>query len=116
LKLVLTADKAVYAPNEPIRLTLKVVNETPKLVSLSFLSAQRFDLIIQDQQGREVWRWSAGRVFAQILGEEMLKPSGGEFLSRAMVSAHFAHGVYTVRGIIPALEGAMSTSIPVTVQ
>ena len=116
VKVVLTAEKAVYTPGEPITFTFRVVNGTPKPVRLSFRTTQRFDLVLQDQQGREVWRWSAGRVFAQVLGEETLNPSGGELLYQATVEGAFPQGVYTVTGIIPAMEGTLSASITLGLQ
>ena len=116
LNAILTANKATYAPGEPITLTLQVLNGTLKPVRLSFRTAQRFDLVMEDGQGREVWRWSAGRLFAQVLGEETLGPSGGEFVAQATAEGKFPSGTYTVRGIIPALEGALAASTTVTVR
>ena len=116
LKVVLIADKVIYTPGEPIMLTLRLINDASKPISLSFPTAQRFDLLVQNQQGREVWRWSAGRFFAQMLGEEVLKPSGGELLYQAKVESKFPQGVYTVKAIIPALGSQMSATINVTVQ
>ena len=116
LKVVLIADKVIYTPGEPIMLTLRVMNDASKPVSLSFPTAQRFDLLMQNQQGREVWRWSAGRFFAQMLGKEILKPSGGELLYQATVEREFPQGVYAVQAIVPALGSHMSATISVTVQ
>jgi len=114
LTVTLAADKAVYAPGEPITVTLRVVNPTGKPVRLSFPTAQRFDLVLEDGGGREVWRWSAGRLFAQVLGQEILGPSGGEFLARATAEGRFPPGVYTVKGIVPAREGGLAASATVT--
>ena len=116
LKVVLIADKVIYTPGEPIMLTLRVINDASKPVSLSFPTAQRFDLLMQNPQGREVWRWSAGRFFAQMLGKEVLKPSRGELLYQATVEREFPQGVYTVQAIVPALGSHMSATISVTVQ
>lgn len=108
LNVFLTADKATYAPGEAITFTLRVVNETSKSVRLSFLTSQRFDLVIKDQHGREVWRWSTGRLFLQVLGAETLEPSGGEFRAQVKVKEKFLPGSYEVTGIIPAQEGTLS--------
>src|SRR3990172_4325658 len=116
LKATLTADKPAYASGEPLTFTLKVINDTPKPVRLSFRTAQRFDLVMEDPQGREVWRWSAGRLFAQVLGHETLGPSGGEFVARATAEGRFPPGIYTVKGIIPALEGGLAASASITVR
>lgn len=116
LNATLTADKATYAAGEPIALTLRVVNASPKPVRLSFRTAQRFDLVVEDGQGREIWRWSAGRLFAQAFGEETLKPSGGEFVARATAEGKFPSGAYTVKGAVPALEGTLSAITTLTVR
>ena len=116
LTVVLSADKAVYRPGEPITFTLKAVNGTSGPIRLSFATAQRFDLVMRDREGREVWRWSAGRMFAQMIGEETLNPSGGELFFPAMAEGKFPPGEYTVNGVIPALEGALTASITVRVQ
>ena len=116
VKVVLLADNVMYTPGEPIMLTLRVINDTSKPVSLSFPTAQRFDLLMQNHQGREVWRWSAGRFFAQVLGKEVLKPSRGELLYHATVEREFTQGVYTVQAMVPALGSHISATISVTVQ
>ena len=116
LKVLLIADKVIYAPGEPIRFTLRVMNDASKPTSLQFPTAQRFDLLMQSQEGREIWRWSAGRFFAQTLGEEVLKASGGELVYHATVEGAFPQGVYTVKAIVPALGSHMSAAISVTVQ
>ena len=116
LKLRLTANKAVYAPREPITLTLRVVNETSSPVRLSFPTSQRFDLVMQDGNAREVWRWSAGWVFAQMLGEETLNPSGAELRFEATARGNFPPGFYTVTGLSPALEGNLSARTTITVR
>ena len=49
LKVVLIADKVIYTPGEPIMLTLRLINDASKPISLSFPTAQRFDLLVQNQ-------------------------------------------------------------------
>jgi len=116
LKVTLAADKPAYAPGEPITFTLRIVNATAKPIRLTFRTAQRFDLSMEASQGREVWRWSAGRLFAQVLGQETLGTSGGEFVARETVGGTFPPGTYTATGIIPAQEGALSARTTVTVR
>lgn len=116
MTIALSADKAAYAVGEPVFFTLRVANETSKPVHLSFRTAQRFDLVIHDSQGREVWRWSGGRVFGQVLEEETLNPDGGELLFRAIIERGLPKGMYTVTGIIPALEGALLARTTLTIR
>ncbi|MBI2876831.1 MAG: hypothetical protein HYY20_08120 [Candidatus Tectomicrobia bacterium] len=116
LRTVLTTDKATYAPGEPITFALRLINETAEPIRLSFTTAQRFDLVVQDPAGREVWRWSAGRFFAQALGEETLQPSGGDLLFQATLPKGLPPGTYTVHGTIPAQEHPLSASTRITVR
>ena len=116
LKVLLTSDRAVYARREPVTLILKVVNDSPNPVHLNFRSSQRFDLLMRDGAAREVWRWSAGRMFAQAAGEETLNPSGGELRFQATARGDFPPGVYTVTGLVPALEGTLSAETAITVR
>ncbi len=50
-----------------------------------------------------------------MLGEEVLKPSGGELLYQATMQRGLPQGVYAAKGIVPALGEAMATSIIVSV-
>ncbi len=70
-------------PGESIKLSVRVV----------------FEILVQDRQGRVVWRWSNGKFFAQVLGKEVLKPSGGELLYRANVEGRFFPGIYQLTPI-----------------
>lgn len=114
--LVLEADKGTYTQGDPMTLTLRVVNRSPQPVSLQFRDAQRYDLVVQEPEGHEVWRWAAGRVFAQVVGEETLQPAGGELTYRITVSERFPPGGYTVIGIIPAEDGPLSASIRISIE
>lgn len=56
---------------DSVQFTYQVTNVSDQPVTLTFPSAQRFDVRVT-QDGREIWRWSADRMFAQMLGEERL--------------------------------------------
>lgn len=64
-----------------LALTLSVENTDSETHELSFNSSQRFDFWLEDSSGREVWRWSDGRVFAQML--ETIDIKLGESISYA---------------------------------
>ncbi|MBI2796231.1 MAG: hypothetical protein HYX65_05935 [Gemmatimonadetes bacterium] len=51
---------------------LEVTNKTGKVVELTFPSAQTHDFAVLDAGGREVWRWSRGEMFTQVLRNEPL--------------------------------------------
>jgi hypothetical protein len=116
LILLLTANKAVYAEGEPVELTLQVVNRGPRPVTLQFRDSQRYDFLIWNAQGQEVWRWSADQMFAQILGHEILSSDGGKLTYRIVARATLMQGAYTVTGVVPAIDAQMSARLEVTIQ
>ena len=114
--LLLRANKAVYAEGEPLELTLEVVNRSPRPVTLQFRDSQRYDFLIRNAQGQEVWRWSAGQMFAQILGEETLAPDGENLTYRTVKQLPLMRGLYTIIGVVPAMGAQMSARLQVTIQ
>jgi hypothetical protein len=110
------ADREAYPAGEPLVLTLQVVNRSPQPVHLTFRTTQRYDLLVQDPRGRQVWRWGTGRAFAQVLGEETLAPAGGRLTYRITVRERFPPGRYTLIGIIPADEGPITASTDIRVE
>jgi hypothetical protein len=116
LILLLTASKAVYAEGEPVELTLQVVNRGPRPVTLQFRDSQRYDFLIRNAQGQEVWRWSANQMFAQMLGQETLSPDGGNLTYRVVARATLRRGSYTVMGVVPVIDAQMSALLEVTIQ
>lgn len=113
---LLTASKAVYAEGEPVELTLQVVNRGPRPVTLQFRDSQRYDFLIRNAQGQEVWRWSANQMFAHMLGQETLSPDGGNLTYRVVARATLRRGSYTVMGVVPVIDAQMSALLEVTIQ
>jgi len=52
--------------------TLAVFNYGQTPVTFNFNTSQRFDFVIRDSAGAEVYRWSDGRAFMEMLGSETL--------------------------------------------
>ncbi len=57
-----------------VTLALHVTNTIGKRLELSFHSGQTHDFVVLDAAGREVWRWSADRMFTQALQNTLLDP------------------------------------------
>lgn len=97
----LVATLEVEEGGSGVRLLLHVTNSGTAPVQLEFRSGQRFDFAVTRPDGREVWRWSADRMFTQALGSEELGPGEslrydatwdprgetGEFVATGEVSA-----------------------------
>ena len=108
MQLTLRTDRGSYRPGEPVQLRLEVFNNDGKPVTLPFNSSQQYDFEVLWEDQR-IWRWSADRMFAQVLTEETLAPgerrrfeatwdgrqSDGEI---ARPGAYIARGFLTVSG------------------
>jgi hypothetical protein len=116
VSVVLTADKQMYAQGEAMELHLRLINGSPQPFTLRFGTAQRYDFAVHDQRGQQVWRWSAERFFAQVLGEETLAPRGGELSYHVTVHQQFPAGRYTVTGVFPASQGRVSASLEIDIR
>jgi hypothetical protein len=55
-----------------VHLALHVSNDAAKSVELNFPSGQTHDFIVTDTTGREVWKWSTGRLFTQAMQNKVL--------------------------------------------
>lgn len=58
--------------SDEVTFTLHVTNSSAKRVELRFPSGQTHDLVVLDPVGREVWRWSTGRMFTQSMQNKVL--------------------------------------------
>lgn len=109
-------NKISYSVGEPIKMTLKVFNYSAETIDFHFNSSQRYDFIIEDEEGNEVWRWSEERMFAQMLGEEILGPRNPEVIYTAEYKGKFSLGYYKISGVLVAQEKPMSGSIIIEVK
>jgi len=56
-----------------VKFALSVTNRTSKRVEVNFPSGQTHDFVVLDATGREVWRWSDGRLFTQLMQNRLLE-------------------------------------------
>ncbi|MGB2783028.1 MAG: BsuPI-related putative proteinase inhibitor [Atribacterota bacterium] len=108
-------DKMSYSIGEPIKMTLKIFNYTEEDIAFHFNTSQRNDFILEDEEGNEVWRWSEGRMFAMMLGEEILGTDNPEIIFSAEYKVKLGSGYYKVTGILVAQDTPMSGSIIIEV-
>ena len=112
----MSTDKMSYTIGEPIVMTLKIFNYTKEGIIFHFNTSQRYDFIIEDEEGNEVWRWSEGRMFAQMLGEENLGPNNPEVTYTTEYKDKLSPGYYKVTGIFVAQDRPMSGNIIIMVK
>ena len=84
----------VNVAKHTVRFALQVKNVGHKHVELTFPSGQAYDFAVLDAAGREVWRWSAGRMFTQGIQNRLL--STGESMNADATWAGKTPGRYTV--------------------
>lgn len=58
-----------------VKMDFRVVNEGSKRLEVNFPSGKTHEVVVVDSLGREVWRWSNGRMFTQTLQNKVLHAS-----------------------------------------
>ena len=109
-------DKMSYTIDEPIVMTLKIFNYTEEDTVFHFNTSQRYDFIIEDEEGNEIWRWSQDRMFAMVLGEEILGPTNTEITYTAEYKDKLSPGYYKITGIFVAQDRPMSGNVVIIVK
>jgi hypothetical protein len=56
-----------------VRFAFRVTNAGGGKIEMTFPSGQTHDVVVLDSLGREVWRWSNGRMFTQLLQNKVLR-------------------------------------------
>ena len=112
----MTTDKMDYSVGEPIKMTLKIFNYTEEEITFHFNTGQRYDFIIEDEEGSKIWRWSEDRMFAMMLGEEILGRTNTEITYTTEYSDKLSPGYYKITGIFVAQNRPMSGSIIIEVK
>lgn len=64
---------AVDNNSEGVRFDFRVTNAGGPKVEMNFPSGQTHEVFVLDTLGREVWRWSKGRMFTQLLQNKILR-------------------------------------------
>ncbi len=109
-------DKMSYSVGEPIIITLKIFNYTEEEITFHFNTGQRYDFIIEDEEGSKIWRWSEDKMFTMVLGEEILGPTNPEVIYTAGYREKLSPGYYKVTGIFVAKDRPMSGNVIIMVQ
>jgi hypothetical protein len=102
----LTSRLDVKVEREGVQFALHVTNQSRKHIELSFPNGQTHEFVVVDSVGREMWRWSASRLFTQAVQNKLL--SGGESMR---VGEQWQHPV--PRGKYTVIATLNSTNFPV---
>ncbi len=71
-KVRLASSFGVHVEPRDVAFDFGVTNVGGKHVELAFPSGQAYDFVVVDSLGREVWRWSKGRMFTQTMRTKLL--------------------------------------------
>ena len=61
--------------DDDVRFAFNVANDGAKKLELLFADGRTHDVVVLDSIGREVWRWSDGRLFTQAVQAKVLRAS-----------------------------------------
>jgi len=61
----LTTYGAFFNQGESVRMTITVA--ASESITLYYRTTQRYDIVVADEQGSEVWRWSKDKAFGEVL-------------------------------------------------
>ena len=103
LRVTVSAPWAPVARGAPVELTLEVTNTSDRPVTLHFNTSQRYDFLIHDAAGKEMWTWAQERMFLQVLGQEDLQPGATKTYKERFLGT-LSPGTYRVTGRLAARE------------
>jgi hypothetical protein len=100
----LTAEPRVQESGKSVSLTLAVRNLSGKERTFDLASSQSYDFMAFDKDGGEVWRWSAGMMFAQVISPVTIAPEGVEVYRTFCPTSGSQPGNYAVQGYFLGLN------------
>lgn len=86
-----------------VRFTLNVQNNSRRMVELRFPNGKTHDFYVLDESGREVWRWSKGRMFTQVFQNKLIKSKDNAVFADSW-SASNAHGKFTAVAVLASVN------------
>lgn len=106
-------EKSNYSVGEEVKMSITMENKGRGTIELIFTSAQRYDFLVL-KDGKEIWRWSDGKVFGMVLGHLLLKSGEKQTYTEAWKPEDAAPGEYEVIGAVtsqPAYKTASTFKI-----
>ncbi|HEC95146.1 MAG TPA: hypothetical protein ENI45_04180 [Thermoplasmatales archaeon] len=115
LLVTLSTDKPSYVVNETVQITVTVTNTGNSNITLTFSDAQVADFEILTEEGEQVYLWSTGRMFAQMITNVTI-PAGKtmELLNETWKTT--GEGNYTIRSWLPLTSKIYSNAVTIKVQ
>jgi hypothetical protein len=95
---------------DKLRFALRVTNNTSKMLELRFPDGQTHDFVVKDFAGKEVWRWSEGRMFTSAMRSETLKGKG-ETVFEESWNPKGQHGSFTAVAVLRSNNFPIETTV-----
>lgn len=97
-----------------VRFAFHVTNDGGKKLEVHFPDGRTHDVIVLDSIGREVWRWSDGRLFTQAVQNRVLRASDSLAFIEAWKDAR--PGKYTAVAMLASANFPVEQRIEFTVR
>lgn len=97
-----------------VRFSFHVLNAGKKKLEVNFPNGQTHDVFVLDSLGREVWRWSDGRLFTQAMQNRVLRTS--DLLQYEEVWRDPAPGTYVAVARLASLNFPVEQRVEFTVR
>lgn len=95
---------------ESVKFALRVVNNTRKMVEINFPDGQTHDFVVNDSTGKEVWRWSEGRMFTSAMRSKTLKGKDETVFEESWETTGH-HGSFTAIATLRSQNFPIETSV-----
>ena len=99
---------------DDVRFAFHVANDGAKKLELLFANGRTHDVIVLDSIGREVWRWSEGRLFTQTVQSKVLRASDRIAFEESWDSAR--PGTYTAVATLASSNFPVEQRVEFTVR
>ena len=76
--------------SDGLKMEIVIANNTDKAVTITHSSQQMFDFAIFDNKGNSIYRWSANRMFVQMVTTSKIAPGDELVLSDTLAAADYA--------------------------
>jgi len=98
---------------EEVTLRFTVVNASDEAVELTFRDSGRADFAVYTDEGEEVWRWSDGRMFMQVVQYSDLQPGQEATFTESWPNPE--PGDYTAEATLRAVDQDVRAETPFSV-